>query len=111
MTGVSQFISGHEKSGDASIAVRVIGEGLQAKGALVGVAGGVQQYQVVLGNRKWLGLNGFELSNEVNQIIISNEGSGQTVILVGINGMYVHHDMHVLWLRACNDLTNFNIKR
>ena len=89
MTEVSQFISGHEKSGDTSIAVKLLGEGLQSKDTSVGVADGVHQYQVVLGNRRWLGLNGFELTNEVNQLIISNEGSGQTVILIGINGMYV----------------------
>ena len=87
MTEVSQFINRHGKSGDTSIAVKFLGEGLQSKDTLVGVAEGVQQYQVVLGNRRWLGLNGFELSNEVNQLIISNEGTGQTVILVGINGV------------------------
>ena len=87
MTEVSQFINRHGKSGDTSIAVKLLGEGLQSKDTLVGVAEGVQQYQVVLGNRRWLELNGFKLSNEVNQLIISNEGSGQTVILVGIDGM------------------------
>lgn len=91
MTGVSQFVSGDEKNCDASVAVKLIGEGLKSKTTLVGVADSMQQYQVLLGNRKWLELNGFELSNEVNQIITSNEGSGQTVILVGINGMY--HDI------------------
>lgn len=77
------------KIGDTSVAVKLIGEGLQSANTLVGVADSVQQYQVVVGNRRWLGLNGFELSNEVNQIIMSNEASGQTVILVGINGKFL----------------------
>lgn len=89
VTGVHQFVSGYEKSGDTSIVVRSMGEGLQSKNTLVGGADFVQQYQVVLGNRRWLELNGFQLSNEVNQVVISNEGSGQTVVLVGINGKYI----------------------
>lgn len=89
VTGVSQFVSGYEKSGDASITVKLMGEGLKSNNSLVGFASNVQQYQVVLGNRRWLELNGFELSNEINQIIISNESTGQTVILVGINGEYI----------------------
>ena len=105
MTGVSQFISGHEKSGDMSIAVQLLAEELQSKETLVGVADGVHQYQVVLGNRRWLGLNGFELSNEVNQIVISNEGSGQTVILVGINGIVMC--VCVLWLQLYRIAGNF----
>jgi len=95
VTGVSQFVKGNEENGDASVAVKLIGEGLQSKTTLVGVADSMQQYQVVLGNRRWLGLNGFELSNKVDQIITNNEGTGQTVVLVGINGMY--HDVYVLW--------------
>ena len=66
--------------------VKLIGEGLQSKNTLAGGASNVQQYQVVLGNRRWLELNGFQLSSEVNQIIISNEGSRQTV---GINGKFI----------------------
>ena len=89
VSGVHQFVSEHEKNGDTSIAVKLIGEGLQSKNTLVGVASSVQQYQVVLGNRRWLELNGFQLSNEVNHIIISSEGSGQTVVLVGINGKHI----------------------
>ena len=54
----------------------------------VGVAGGFnQQYQVVIGNKKWLKANGFNLNGDgTNDIISANEGSGKTVILVGING-------------------------
>ena len=104
VTGVSQFVIGHDKSGDTSITVKLLGEGLQSKDSLVGVADStVQQYQVVLGNRKWLGLNGYELSNEVNQIIISNEASGQTVILVGINGK-----MCIVIFIFCGLAKNFN---
>ena len=88
MTAVGQFASGDEENSDTSVVVKLIGMGLQSKTTLVGVADSMRQYQVVLGNRRWLGLNGFELSNEVNQIITSKEESGQTVVLVGINGMY-----------------------
>ena len=34
---------------------------------------------MVLGNRRWLDLNGFKLSNEVNQIIVNNESGGLKV--------------------------------
>ena len=89
MTEVSQFVSGHEQCGDTSIAVKLVGE-LQSKSDLVNVANSVEQYQVVIGNRKWLGTNGFNLGSKVNKIITDNEGSGQTVVLVGINGMYIY---------------------
>jgi len=62
---------------------------LQSNNDLVGVAGGLEQYQVVIGNRRWLESNNFNLDNVANQIITSNERIGQTVILVGINGMYI----------------------
>ena len=63
VTGVHEFVSGHEKSGDTNIAVKLIGEGLQSKNILVGVASNVQQCQVVPGNRRWLELNGFNAAN------------------------------------------------
>ena len=63
------------------------------------MASGGQQLQVVLRNRKWMGLNGFEVSSEVEHIITSNERSGQTVILVGINGK------SIAWEYSCVTIT------
>ena len=96
MSDIEQFLESHELSERTSVAVKLLKE-LQPAEKVVkrkGVTAG-KQLQVVLGNRKWVGLNGFEVSSEVDNIIISNEKSGQTVILVGINGK------NVIWGYSC----------
>ena len=85
MTEVSHFINRHEGYGATSASVGTI---LESSCDLVGVTGGgLEQYQVVIGNRRWLTSNGFDLNDKVDRIITSNEETGQTVILVGINSM------------------------
>ena len=85
MTEVSQFINRHEGYRATNASVGTI---LEPSCDLVGVTGGgLEQYQVVIGNRRWLISNGFDLNDEVDHIITSNEETGQTVILVGINSM------------------------
>lgn len=101
MSDIEQFLDGHEISGEPGVAVKLLKE-LQPAEKLVerkGVTAGEQQLQVVLGNRKWVGLNGFEVSSEVDNIITSNEKSGQTVILVGINGK------SIIWGYSCVTVT------
>ena len=78
-------MNGYEECGTK---LMVVSTTLQSKHDPVGVAGDFnQQYQVVIGNKRWLKANGFSLNGDVTDDIISdNEGSGKTVILVGING-------------------------
>ena len=86
MTEVSQFIDTCGGYGATNVSVGTI---LGPSCDLVGVTGGgLEQYQVVIGNRRWLASNGFNLNDEVDRIITKNEEIGRTVILVGINGMY-----------------------
>ena len=85
VTDINKVIDGYGSCGATSIVVRTT---LQSNGDLVGVAGdGLEQYQVVIGNRRWLTSNDFNLNDEVDRIITSNEETGHTIILVGINGM------------------------
>ena len=80
---VGQFINRHEGYGAANVLEGTI---LEASCDLVGVTGGgLEQYHVVIGNKRWLASNGFAFSEEVNHTIARNEETGQTVILVGIN--------------------------
>ena len=89
MTEVSHFINRHEGYGATSASVGTI---LEPSCDLVGVTGsGLEQYRVVIGNRRWLTSNGFDLNDEIDHIITSNEETGQTVILVGINSK--QHDL------------------
>ena len=85
VTEVNEFINIHEGYGATNISVGTI---LEPGSDLVGVTGGgLEQYQVVVGNKRWLTSNGFNVDDEINETITSNEETGQTVILVGINGM------------------------
>ena len=85
VTEVNEFINRHEGYGATDISVRTI---LEPGSDLVGVTGGgLEQYQVVIGNRRWLALNNFNLNDEINETITSSEETGKTVVLVGINGM------------------------
>ena len=85
MIDVNQFLN---SPGEASAAVKLLEELQPAKKVAEGggIATGGQQLQVVVGNRKWVGLDGFEVSSEMEHIITRNENGGQTMILVGING-------------------------
>ena len=85
VTEVNEFINRHEGYGATDISVGTI---LEPGSDLVGVTGGgLEQYQVVIGNRRWLALNNFNLNDEINETITSSEETGKTVALVGINGM------------------------
>ena len=97
MTDVNQFLN---SPGEASAAIKLLEEFQPGKKVAegAGIATGGRQLQVVVGNRKWVGLNGFEVSSEVEHIITRNESSGQTVILVGIDSkntavLQYHHTM------------------
>ena len=86
VTEVGQFINRREGYGAANVLEGTI---LEPSCDLVGVTGGgLEQYHVVIGNRRWLALNGFDFNEEIDHIIARNEETGQTVILVGINSMY-----------------------
>ena len=87
MTEVGQFIERLEGYGATNVSPGVI---LEPSCDLVGVTGGgLEQYQVVIGNRRWLASNGFDLNEEIDHTITNNEETGRTVILVGINGMLI----------------------
>ena len=51
-----------------------------------GGAVGLQKLQVLVGNREWLKQNQYEVTTEVERILAENERTGQTVVLVGIEG-------------------------
>jgi len=99
VSDVSQFLDGHEIGRGTSVTVKLLEKPQPTKQLEEGVASGEKKFQVVLGNRKWVGLNGFEVSSEVDRIITSNEKRGRTVILVGINGK------NVAWEYSCVTIT------
>jgi len=72
---VNQFLNSHGKT---SAALRLLEELQPAKKIVegTGIATGGQQLQVVVGNRKWVGLNGFEVSSKMEYIITRNESGG-----------------------------------
>lgn len=82
---MNEFINRLEGYGATDVSVGTI---LEPGSDLIGVTGGgLEQYQVVIGNRRWLALNNFNLTDEINDNITSSEETGKTVVLVGINGM------------------------
>ena len=83
VTDVSKFTHGNATGDDPSTEVILESQKLDSSTKLADT----DNYQVVIGNRRWVETDEFKLNDNVNQDINDNEGSGQTVILVKINGM------------------------